>query len=272
MDLFRANCPGIVLRWMRPPYGSTNARVKAVIESVGLRQILWGPDTEDWKRPGEDVIYSRIMNGAHNGAVILCHDAGGPREGTVGAVRRAVPELVARGFDLVTVSELMNNVSPFSGAVDYTLSGETYHVTPVAGVAVRVDGAPVSYSSPLLQCRGQLLVPAVPTFSRLGMTCQYDGRTQSLLLTGPAGDCRIRLDSRRMEKNGAESELYLPALLYRDHAYVPLWTIMNLSTGRAAWEAQKKSLWLYSPGAALTGSGPPGALGAHWVGGNEMEG
>jgi hypothetical protein len=183
-----------------------------------------------------------------------------------------VPDLVARGFDLVTVSELEANASPFSGAVDYTLGGETYHVTPVAGAAVHVDGAPVSYGAPLLQCRGQLLVPAVPTFSRLGMNCQYDGPTQSLLLVGPTGDCRMRLDSRRLEKNGVESQMYLPALLYKDHAYVPLWTIMNLTTGRAAWEAKKKSLWLYSPGASLTGAGPPGALGAQWVDGNEMEG
>jgi peptidoglycan/xylan/chitin deacetylase (PgdA/CDA1 family) len=272
MTLFRANCPGIVLRWMRPPYGATNAHVKALIESVGLRQIMWGPDTEDWKRPGEDLIYQRIMNGAHNGAVVLCHDGGGPRDGTVNAVRRAVPELIARGFDLVTVSQVEDNASPFTGGVDFTLAGDTYHVAPVAGATVHVDGAPVSYGVPLLQCRGQLLVPAMPTFTRLGASCQYDAATQSLQVTGPAGDCRIRLDSLRIEKNGVETRLYLPALLYKDRSYVPLWTIMNLTSGQALWEPQKKRLWLYSPGASLTGSGPAAAVGAQWVTGSGMEG
>jgi hypothetical protein len=91
-------------------------------------------------------------------------------------------------------------------------------------------------------------------------------------LVGPAGNCRIRLDSLRMEKNGTETRLYLPALIYRDRAYVPLWTIMNLTSGQALWEPQKKSLWLYSPGASVTGSGPPGAVGAQWVTGSGMEG
>jgi peptidoglycan/xylan/chitin deacetylase (PgdA/CDA1 family) len=272
MSLFHAICgPGLVLRWMRPPYGSTNARVKAIIESVGLKQILWGPDTEDWKRPGADVIYQRLMSGASNGAIILCHDGGGPREGTVEAVRRAVPDLIARGYELVTVSQLKAGGPSLTGEVTYTVNGETYTVTPVAGATVYLDGAPLDYDGPLLQCRGRLLVPAVPTFRRLGTTCQYDAATQSLRLTGPTGDCRIRLDSLRIEKNGVETRLYLPALLYRGHAYVPLWAIMNLTTGQALWKAQKKTLWLYSPGVSLTGAGPPETVGAQWVTGEGME-
>ena len=62
-----------------------------------------------------------------------------------------------------------------------------------------------------------------------------------------------------------------PALLYRGHAYVPLWAIMNLTTGQALWKAQKKTLWLYSPGVSLTGAGPPETVGAQWVTGEGME-
>jgi hypothetical protein len=243
----------------------------ATIESVGLKQILWNVDTNDWRRPGATAIYQRIMAGAHNGAVVLMHDGGGPREGTVEAVRQAVPALIARGYEPVTLSELMASVAPFSGEVIYTLAGDTFRVTPIRGAAIRIDGAPVAYDVPLLQCRGQLLVPALPTFSRLGATCRYDAPTQSLLLTAPTGSYRVRLDSLRLEKNGQETYLSLPALLYRDRAYVPLWALVNITGGQALWDAPKKGLWLYSPGSPTNEAGPPAATVGEWVTGTPLE-
>ncbi len=264
--------PDLPLRWVRPPYGATNAGVKATIESLGLQQMLWNVDTNDWKRPGSSVIYQRIMSGARHGAVILMHDGGGNREGTVAAVRQAVPALQAKGFELVTLSELMDGVSPFSGEAIYTMGDESFRVTPLHGVAVSIDGSPVPYELPLLQCRGQVLVPAVPTFARLGTTCQYDTTTQSLLLGAPAGSYRVPLDSLRVEKNGVELRLSLPSLLYRDHAYLPLWAIANITGGHARWDPQLKQLWLYSPGVPTNRSGPPLTALSQWVNGNLMEG
>ena len=264
--------PDLPLHWMRPPYGATNASVRASIEAVGLKQILWNVDTNDWRRPGASVIYQRLMNGARDGAVVLMHDGGGPREGTVEAVRQAVPALIAKGYELVTLSEMMDNVSPFSGEVIYAIAGESFHVTPILGAAITIDGAQVVYELPLLQCRGQVLVPATPTFARLGTTCRYETATQSLLLVSPSGNYRVRLDSLRLEKNGQEVQLSLPALLYRDRAYVPLWAAMNLTGGQALWDPGRKSLWLYSPGVATNGSGPPPAALGQWITGSVMEG
>ncbi len=272
IDLFHKIAgPDLPIHWMRPPYGATNASVKASIEAVGLKQILWNVDPNDWKRPGASVIYQRIMNGARDGAVVLMHDGGGPREGTVEAVRRAVPALIAKGYELVTLSEMMDNASPFSGEVIYTIAGESYHVAPILGAAVNIDGAAVDYDLPLLQCRGQVLVPAVPTFARLGTTCQYDAPTQSLLLTSPSGNYRVRLGSLRLEKNGQEVQLSLPALLYRDRAYVPLWAVMNMTGGQVLWDAPGKALWLYSPGVPTNQAGPPAATLGEWITGSAME-
>ena len=257
--------PDLPISWMRPPYGATNASVKAAIQAVGLKQILWNVDTNDWRKPGSSVIYQRIMAGARHGAVVLMHDGGGAREGTVEAVRQAVPALLARGYGLVTLSELMDNVAPFSGDAIYTIAGETFRVKPIVAGTVLVDGVPVTYEGPLLECSGQVLVPAVPTLARLGTTCQYDAPTQSLLLAAPSGVYRVRLDSRRLEKNGREVALSLPALLYRDHAYLPLWAMMNITGGQALWDAAKQRLWLYSPGTPLTGPGPDTGSPAEWV-------
>lgn len=69
-------------------------------------EVGWDVDTEDWRLPGSDAIYAAIMS-AQPGQVILMHDGGGDRWQTVEAIRRAVPELVAQGYRLVTIDELL---------------------------------------------------------------------------------------------------------------------------------------------------------------------
>jgi len=257
--------PGLVVRWERPPYGATNAQVRSAIEAAGLRQILWNLDTNDWRKPGAAVIAQRVLSGARHGAVVLMHDGGGNREGTVEALRQVVPALQARGYELVTLSELMDSFSPFTGEAYYTLAGEKYHVKPVEpDPVVQIDGAPVTLTTPVLECRGQLLIPAVPTFERLGTACVYDTATQSLLLAAPTGSYRLPLDSLRLEKNGRELSLSLPTLLYRDRAYVPLWALANITGASALWDSEKNLLRLLSPGACPAGAGPQ-APAARWL-------
>ena len=69
-------------------------------------EVGWDVDTEDWRRPGADAIYERIMS-VQPGQVILMHDGGGDRSQTVEAVSRAVPELIAQGYQLVTINDLL---------------------------------------------------------------------------------------------------------------------------------------------------------------------
>ena len=60
-------------------------------------------DTEDWKLKNKEATYKAIMNGAKDGNIILLHDI---HSWSVDAAIEAIPQLVARGFQLVTVSEL----------------------------------------------------------------------------------------------------------------------------------------------------------------------
>lgn len=93
------------VRVLRPPYGSVNKDVRAVTRSMGMVIASWSVDTLDWRTRNANSTYQAIMKGAKNGAIILCHDL---YESTADAIERAIPELSARGYQLVTFSELMS--------------------------------------------------------------------------------------------------------------------------------------------------------------------
>jgi len=96
---------------MRPPYGATNPRLSRAIEKeYGMKVILWSVDPDDWKDPGASVVSGRILNGwkqsggAKSGAIILSHDI---HKGTIEAMPATLDALLAKGYQFVTISELL---------------------------------------------------------------------------------------------------------------------------------------------------------------------
>lgn len=87
----------------RPPYGSTDQTVVDVASTLGLTQVLWSVDTDDWQRPGTKAIVNAVLTHAHNGSVILMHDGGGDRSETVAALPQIITALQRRGFTFVTL-------------------------------------------------------------------------------------------------------------------------------------------------------------------------
>ena len=85
----------------RPPYGATNAGVRAAIRRAGARQVLWTVDTRDWTRPGVKEL-RRIGRSPQirPGSIILMHDGGGNRDQTVAALPALISHLHARGFQV----------------------------------------------------------------------------------------------------------------------------------------------------------------------------
>lgn len=86
---------------LRPPYGSINRTVK---NTVGDPLILWSIDTLDWKTLNADKTADAILKQAKDGDIILMHDIHSP---TVEAVKKVLPELEKKGFQVCTVSELL---------------------------------------------------------------------------------------------------------------------------------------------------------------------
>ena len=90
---------------MRPPYGSYNDEIKRICAENGIVMINWAVDPLDWKTRNADKVYNAIMSQVKDGDIILCHDL---YDTTVDAMERVIPDLIAQGYQLVTVSELLS--------------------------------------------------------------------------------------------------------------------------------------------------------------------
>ncbi len=97
---------GQEIKLFAPPYGERGNTVLEAAEEAGYQFILWSVDTIDWQRPAPEVIIRRVVQKAHNGAIVLMH----PTAPTVSALPTMIKELKANGYQLVTVSELIKGI------------------------------------------------------------------------------------------------------------------------------------------------------------------
>jgi peptidoglycan/xylan/chitin deacetylase (PgdA/CDA1 family) len=102
---------------LRPPYGEDPERVAAAGAELGFGPVvLWSVDPEDWRAPPADAIVKHVLEEAQPGSIVDLHDGWGRtpsvRQPTVDAVELLLPELKSRGFEPVTVSELLDAARP----------------------------------------------------------------------------------------------------------------------------------------------------------------
>jgi peptidoglycan/xylan/chitin deacetylase (PgdA/CDA1 family) len=90
----------------RPPYGAVDSALVARAGSLGMGTIIWDVDTRDWETPSTARI-TRLALGGRNGSVVLMHDGPSHRATTVAAVDAIITGYQQRGFELVTVDEML---------------------------------------------------------------------------------------------------------------------------------------------------------------------
>ena len=88
----------------RAPYGDYNDLVIDTARSMGLYTIQWDVDSLDWKNLSATEIALRIVNGAKNGSIILCHNNG---LHTAEALPMIFSTLQNRGYEFVPIGELI---------------------------------------------------------------------------------------------------------------------------------------------------------------------
>jgi peptidoglycan/xylan/chitin deacetylase (PgdA/CDA1 family) len=90
----------------RPPGGDTSPALLRDVRRLGMTTITWDVDAADWADQDSRRIRERVLASVHPGAIVLLHDGGGDRSGTVRSVSAVVGALHARGYKVVPVSEL----------------------------------------------------------------------------------------------------------------------------------------------------------------------
>ena len=92
---------------IRPPQGVCAEGVYSTASEMDYDIILWSIDTRDWAHTSASDIAQNILCNARGGDIILMHDYIAGKSGTCEALRIIIPELLSRGYEFVTVGELI---------------------------------------------------------------------------------------------------------------------------------------------------------------------
>ncbi len=116
--------------WLRPPYGSFDDNLR---REIGKPLAYWSVDTKDWKTKNAASTIQSATAGIEDGDIVLMHDI---YESTAFAVQQIVPSLLNKGYQLVTVSELMyyRNVEMEDGMIVFSMHPDkmNYKLPPEA--------------------------------------------------------------------------------------------------------------------------------------------
>lgn len=91
------------VRYLRPPYGSTDANTRNYAAELGYTTVLWDVDPQDWRRPGTEEIADHVLSHVFPGAIVLMHDGGGDRTQSVAALEIILRELSAKGYQFHSI-------------------------------------------------------------------------------------------------------------------------------------------------------------------------
>jgi peptidoglycan/xylan/chitin deacetylase (PgdA/CDA1 family) len=85
---------GTTPRLFRPPYGETNGTLRAVEQSLGLTEVIWDVDSQDWNGASTAAIV-QAAGRLTNGQVILMHDG---IQNTINAIPQIMSGLAGRNL------------------------------------------------------------------------------------------------------------------------------------------------------------------------------
>lgn len=99
--------PGID-RYFRPPHGRYTEETLRVAQGAGYDVILWNDDPGDWRLVSAQTLTDHVESHATAPDIVLLHSG---RIETVEMLGRIVPWFRAKGFEFVTVGELLRRAS-----------------------------------------------------------------------------------------------------------------------------------------------------------------
>ncbi|MFF2094537.1 MULTISPECIES: polysaccharide deacetylase family sporulation protein PdaB [Paenibacillus] len=101
---------------LRLPNGDFDKRVLRIAEELNYKVIQWDTDSMDWMSIGTDKIINRVVSRAHNGDIVLMHASDSAKQ-TAEALPSIIDQLRSKGYDFVSVTELISQTEAQGSAV-----------------------------------------------------------------------------------------------------------------------------------------------------------
>lgn len=116
---------GVMPKYFRPPRGIYSSAVRRLlVDKEDYRLVLWTASSVDWRKISADAILRRISRHTRPGSILLFHDSGAlirregaSRENTVEALPKVIDYLKAKGYEMVTVTEMLRRLEEEEMAV-----------------------------------------------------------------------------------------------------------------------------------------------------------
>lgn len=108
-DAVRAVLPGMPIRYWRAPYGAVPKNLPSVVVDLGLKHQGWSVDTQDWRKPTEEIFLSNALGRVHDRAVILMHEH---TYDTRTFLPVLIDKLREKGYQFVVLSDLKAPTCP----------------------------------------------------------------------------------------------------------------------------------------------------------------
>ncbi|KAG0330817.1 chitin deacetylase [Podila humilis] len=119
---------GLTMKYVRPPYGDTDNRVREILRQMGYTTVIWtlGWDTNDWRMLQHQTEASTIVTtfnnalgnlnliksstGGHGGPITLEHDL---TTETINLSKRLIPLAQAHGLQPMSLAQCLNDGTPY---------------------------------------------------------------------------------------------------------------------------------------------------------------
>ena len=102
--------------WLRPPYGKLGPATYGACREHGMYIATWSNDSRDWASQNAQKIYDTVLGQLQNGDIILFHDT---HAETVEALPGILEEILNRGYQVLTVNELLSFRESLSSGTHY---------------------------------------------------------------------------------------------------------------------------------------------------------
>lgn len=102
---------GEEMRYFRPPMGEYSERTLSLTQDMGYTSVFWSFAYKDWdvkNQRGTDYAYSQIMDGVHDGAILLLHAVS---ENNADILDKVIKDLKTAGYRFKSLDEFGNHVN-----------------------------------------------------------------------------------------------------------------------------------------------------------------